>query len=320
MLFSAHVMLVVCACLLDAWLGDPVYRLHPVRLLGDGSQLCERWLFRLHLQGYLGGVLHGLAVVGGALAVWWGMGTLLGALHPWLTWLWDLLLAYSLLCMRDLYTHGLRVYQALGDLVQARRALAMMVGRDTDSLDQGGVVRASIESLSENLTDGVLTPLWALCLFGLPGLIVVKAVSTLDSMVGYKTARYRRFGWAAARADDLVHWLPARLSVPLIMLAAGLMRLHPLTAYHTARRDHGHLASPNSGWSEAAFAGALQVRLLGPIHYRGELRNQEYLGDPAWPADLNARHLHQALQLLRVCMVLAVMIGLGLALLASSWR
>jgi adenosylcobinamide-phosphate synthase len=95
----------------------------------------------------------------------------------------------------------------------------MLVGRDTEGLDRGAVVRATIESLSENLTDGVMTPLWALCLFGLPGLILVKAVSSLDSMVGYRNERYRRFGWAAARSDDLVHWLPARLSVPLPTLS-----------------------------------------------------------------------------------------------------
>jgi len=171
---------------------------------------------------------------------------------------------------------------------------------------------AAAYCLSENLTDGVLTPLWALCLFGLPGLILVKAVFSLDSMVGYKDERYRGFGWAAARSDDLVHWLPARLSVPLIALAAALLRLHPRLAISTARRWHGMLASPNSGWSEAACAGALRVRLIGPISYRGEVVNEAFLGEESWPADLDGRHLEQALHLILVCGLLALTFGVGL--------
>jgi adenosylcobinamide-phosphate synthase len=215
--------------------------------------------------------------------------------------------------LRDLLVHARRVLASLDDLPTARRHVAMLVGRDTDSLDRGGLVRATIESLSENLTDGVLTPLWALCLFGLPGLILVKAVSSLDSMVGHRNERYRRFGWAAARSDDLVHWLPARLSVPLISLAAALLRLHPRSAVCAARRWHGMLVSPNSGWSEAACAGALRVRLLGPISYRGEVVNEVFLGEDGWPADLDARHLEQSLHLVRLCGILALALGLALA-------
>jgi len=198
----------------------------------------------------------------------------------------------------------------------------MLVGRDTAQLDRGGVVRAAIESLAENLTDGVLTPLWVLCLFGLPGLILVKAVSSLDSMVGYKNERYRRFGWAAARSDDLVHWLPARLSMPLIALAAALLRLHPRLAVSTARRWRRLPASPNSGWSEAACAGALRVRLIGPISYQGRVVNETFMGDGDWPTALDGSHLNQALRLVLVCGVLALVFGLGLiaaAHLAWPW-
>ncbi len=201
------------------------------------------------------------------------------------------------------------------DLPTARRRLSLLVGRDTDHLPRDGIVRATIESLSENLTDGVLTPLWALGLFGLPGLIAVKAVSSLDSMVGYKNDRYRRFGWTAARSDDLVHWLPARLSVPLIALAAALLRLHPHLVWPTARHYHALLASPNSGWSEAAFAGALRVRLIGPIDYGGERVTEAFMGDPDWPADLGGADLRRALRLVLVlvCGLLALAVGLALA-------
>jgi len=315
-----HLALVLTACLTDGLFGDPVYRLHPVRLLGAWSLKWEKMLFAGGLNGYLGGLIHWVLVVGVALLIWWTMHRLLAFWHPWAAWVWDAFIAYSLLCLQDLLAHGRRVLTSLHELPQARRWVAMLVGRDTARLDRGGVVRAAIESLAENLTDGVLTPLWALCLFGLPGLILVKVVSSLDSMVGYRNERYRRFGWAAARSDDLVHWLPARLSVPLIALAAALLRLHPRLAVSTARRWHRLPASPNSGWSEAACAGALRVRLLGPISYQGRVVNETFMGDGDWPTALNGSHLDQALRLILVCGVLALVFGLGLIAIARlAW-
>lgn len=324
---TTHLALILAAGLLDALLGDPVYRWHPIRLIGALSLAAERRLFDRGLDGRAGGLLHWLIVVGAALAAWWLVRLGLAALQPWLACVWDLFIAYSLLCQRDLLVHGRRVLDALDDLPIARRRLAMLVGRDTAALSRGGVVRATIESLAENLTDGVLTPLWALGLGGLPGLILVKAASTLDSMVGYRNARYGRFGWTAARVDDLLHWLPARLSAPLIALAAALLGLRralgpgvagaaaqlrprraldPVAALGTAWRDHGRLPSPNSGWSEAAMAGALRVRLVGPAHYGGVAVARDWLGDPDWPADLDADHLRTALALTLVSAILAV--------------
>lgn len=307
-----HVALVLVAYLADSLFGDPVYRLHPIRLLGGWSLRWERILFARGFDGYLGGIVHWVLVLGSALLAWWALHRLLAFWHPWVAWIWDAFIAYSLLCLRDLLAHGRRVLASLDDLPGARQRVAMLVGRDTEQLDRAGVVRATIESLAESLTDGVLTPLWALCLFGLPGLIVVKAVSSLDSMVGYRTERYRRFGWAAARSDDLVHWLPARLSVPLIALAAALLRLHPRLAFSAARRWRRMLESPNSGWSEAACAGALRVRLIGPISYQGRVVNEAFMGDEDWPTELDRGDLDRALRLILVCGVLALAFGLGL--------
>ncbi len=315
---DAQLALLLAAVLLDALLGDPDYPLHPIRLLGHASIALERWLFARGWRGRFAGALHGVAVTLGALAAWWLVRLGLGGLHPALGWLWDLFIAYSLLCTRDLLDHGRRVLAVLGDLPQARARLRWLVSRDTDALDRGGVVRATIESLTENLTDGVLTPLWALALFGLPGLIVAKAISSLDSMVGYRTARYRRFGWAAARADDLLHWLPARLSVPLLAAAAALTGQHWRDVWPTARRWHGVLPSPNSGWSEAAAAGALRVRLAGPVSYRGALQHKPWMGDGAWPADLTAADLRRALWLVAVAAALALLPAVGLHLLVGG--
>lgn len=312
---NAHLALILCACLLDAALGDPFYPWHPIRLLARWSQHWEHWLFRKGWNGYGAGILHWLLVVSGALAAWYLIHLALLLLHPVLAWFWDLFTAYSLLCLRDLLAHGQRVLNALPHLPSARQHLSMLVGRDTAHLESAGIVRASIESLAENLTDGILTPLWALCLFGVPGLITVKAISSLDSMIGYKNERYQHFGWAAARSDDLVHWLPARLSVALISLAALILRQHPLLAWQAAWRYHALLASPNSGWSEAAVAGALRVRLIGPIYYSGQLVTQLFMGDSAWPAALDAADLRRALHLILVCGLLAIMLGLLLAAL-----
>ncbi len=311
-------VLVLAASLLDLAFGDPDYRLHPVRIIGDWSLLLERLLFALGWNGRAGGILHWLLVVTGALGLWWGVHLGLTWLHPMLAVLWDLYLAYSLLCLRGLAEQGGRVLKTLDDLPLAREHMRLLVGRDTEPLQRDGMVRAAIESLAENLTDAVLTPLWALCLFGLPGLILVKAVSTLDSMVGYKTDRYCQFGWAGARSDDLAHWLPARLSVILIALAAAILRLHPLLALRSAWRNHAMLPSPNSGWSEAACAGALRVRLLGSVWRHGKLINDRYLGDPDWPADLGAADLRRAIALIAVCTLLAL--GAGLMLMAWSCR
>jgi adenosylcobinamide-phosphate synthase len=313
---TPHLLLVLAACIGDGLFGDPVYRLHPVRLLGAWSERIESTLFALGLAGHVGGVLHWLLVVGTALGGWWSIHALLGQWQPWAAWAWDLFIAYSLLCLRDLLDQARHVRDRLDDIDAARERLTRLVSRDTRALDRPGVVRATIESLAENLTDGVLTPLWALCLFGLPGLVLVKAVSTLDSMVGYRSQRHRRFGWIAARADDLVHWLPARLSVAVIALAAALLRLHPREAVGSALRWHAVSDSPNSGWSEAAMAGALRVRLLGPIRYRGEIVNQAFIGDPAWPADPDRDHLHQAWRLALVAGLLAI--GLGLVMASAA--
>ncbi len=301
MALGADISLIVAAGLLDAWLGDPVYHWHPIRVLGRASLALEQQLFARRLDGYVGGCIHFWTLLGLALLTWGSIHWLLNQLSPLLAWAWDLYITYSLLCLRDLLVHGARVLDALNDPPQARRELAMLVGRDTQPLTRDGIVRATIESLAENLTDGVLTPIWALCLFGVPGLITVKVISSLDSMIGYRNARYHRFGWLSARADDLMHWLPARLSVPVVALAAGLTGQRPWLALSCAHRYHHLLPSPNSGWSEAAMAGALRIRLLGPIWHDNRLVNTLYLGDPLWPADLHADHLRRALTLIAWC-------------------
>lgn len=303
-------LLVLAAFGLDLALGDPRYRWHPVRLLGGLCAGYERTLRARGLDGYLGGMLHWTAMVVTALAVWAGIHLAVSFWHPVAAWCWDVLIAWHLLSLRDLLDHGRQVRRSLPNIEEARHWVGWLVGRDTDRMDRPAVVRATIESLSESTIDGVLTPLWALSLGGLPALIMVKVISTLDSMVGYQDSRYRRFGWAAARSDDLINWIPARLSVVVISIAAALLRLHPVEAVRSALRFHSLLPSPNSGWSEGAYAGALRVRLVGPIFRNGIKTNDLYIGEPHWPAALDERHLQGALRLTLVCGVLGLAAGL----------
>jgi adenosylcobinamide-phosphate synthase len=188
-----------------------------------------------------------------------------------------------------------------GDLPAARHAVGMIVGRDTAPLDQAGVARAAIESLAESFCDGVVAPLFWLLLLGLPGLWIYKAINTADSMIGHREERWRMFGWAAARTDDVANVVPARLA-GLVLCAVGG------GGWATLRRDARKHASPNAGWPEAAMAGLLGVRLAGPIAYDGAMHDKPWIGDGRTTAD--AADIRRALSVYRrVCAVLWIVAG-----------
>jgi len=191
------------------------------------------------------------------------------------------ILASSLLAQRSLYDHVDAVAAGLDQsLDRGRQAVSMIVGRDTGELSESGVCRAAIESLAESFSDGVVAPMFWLTVACLSGGIAYKAINTADSMIGHKTEKYIDFGWAAARTDDVLNWLPARLSVLWLVLAAVVVPgTSPWRALTVARRDARLHDSPNAGWPEAAMAGALGVRLMGPRTYDGEPVNKGWMGD-----------------------------------------
>ncbi len=206
------------------------------------------------------------------------------------------------LAQRSLHDHVASVLAPLarGDLPAARAAVAMIVGRDTEALDEAGVATAAIESLAESFCDGVVAPACWFLVAGLPGLFAAKAINTADSMIGHRTPRLLRFGWAAARADDGVNWLPARLSGVLICLAGR-------GGWRTMLRDAPHHASPNGGWPEAAMAGALGRRLGGPVCYDAEPAARAVLGTGTPP---DAADLASALRIYRsACLLLWCLVG-----------
>lgn len=210
----------------------------------------------------------------------------------------EAVLAASLLAQKELGARVATVAEALaGSLAGGRAAVAHLVGRDPDRLDEAGVARAAVESLAENASDGVVAPLFWLLVGGLPGIALYKAVNTADSMIGYRSERYRAFGRAAARLDDVVNWLPARLTGLLIALAAAIGGGDAAGAWAAMRRDARAHVSPNAGWPEAAMAGALGLRLGGPRVYGAVADNGAWLGEGR--ADLGPADITRALALYR---------------------
>jgi adenosylcobinamide-phosphate synthase len=215
----------------------------------------------------------------------WGLWVFGGWVHPLLGDAVGLLLIYFSVAGRDLAGHGQSVQRALegGDVPQARRRVAMLVSRDTEHLGEPGIARATVESVAENLVDGLTAPLLFAASFGPVGAMVYRAVNTLDAMFGYRNERYREFGWAAARLDDAANYVPARLTGPLLCLLAPLVGGSCAQAWATMRRDHGKHPSPNGGWSESAVAGALGVQLGGENRYFGAVSFRPLLGENRRP-------------------------------------
>lgn len=210
------------------------------------------------------------------------------------------LAAWPALAQRSLFDHVTPVVRALeaGDLPGARRAVGRIVGRDTLALDEAGVARAGIESLAESFCDGVVAPLFWLLVGGLPGVWAYKAVNTADSLIGHREEPFGPFGWAAARCDDLMNLIPARLSGFLLCIAAA-------GGWRVLWRDHARHASPNAGWPEAAMAGGLRVRLAGPVRYEGVLHDKPWIGGEG--GDATARKARAAIAIyLRACALLWV--------------
>ncbi len=308
----ATILLVALA--LDAILGDPpwLYRAvpHPVALLGRVIDWAET---RFNPEGgrrseaFQRGLLVAVAIAGGAFGLGWALSQLLGGIGG--GWLLEAILASTLIAYRSLFDHARAVAVALArSLADGRAAVAKIVGRDPETLDEPGVARAAVESLAENFSDGVAAPAFWYLLLGLPGLCAYKAINTLDSMIGHRTPQHQSFGKAAARIDDAVNWIPARVSGLILVLAAIFQRdADAGRAWRTLLRDAPKHRSPNAGWQEAAVAGALGFALAGPRRYGRQTVEDAWMGDGR--STLTAQDINAALALyLRAGAVLAVMV------------
>jgi len=315
---------ILAAVGLDLALGDPRWLPHPVRAIGWFAARLEtvarRWIRPLRLAG----ILTALAVYAAAGLGAWGVIYLAGRAHPWAGDMAAILVLYTTIAARDLARHSMAVFRALaaGDLAEARQRVARIVGRDTEPLDQPGVVRAAVESVAESTVDGVTAPLLFAVVAGPVGAMVYRAVNTLDSMFGHQDDRYREFGWAAARIDDAANYVPARLTAPLVCLAALVLGQRPWAALRTLVRDGRKHASPNAGLSEAAMAGALGVQVGGTNYYDGQPLPKPTIGDPLVP--LAARHivLANALMFTTAGLFLAISLAVrvGAVHVCQAWR
>ena len=301
--------IIAAALLIDLVLGDPHGFPHPVRLMGFAADRLERGL-RSHIAApFVAGLVFAAILVTGTYLVGLAAVWAAGRVHPAARTLLEILLVYTCLSVKNLFTETKKVHAALacGSLDTARRQTAMLVSRDTDQMDAAGIARAAVETVAENFVDGVLSPLFFAILLGAPGALAFKMVSTLDSMVGYKTPQYERFGKPAARLDDMANWIPARLSIPIISLAADLFCGTGRRAFATALAEGKNHKSPNAGRPEAAFAGALGVRLIGPGLYNGKRVDKPWIG-AVFPHP-GPSHILQACSL----MLFSAMIAGGLA-------
>jgi adenosylcobinamide-phosphate synthase len=296
------------AYLLDLLLGDPPGWPHPVRLLGRVIQYWESTLYQDRVGS---GALFWLAVMGTTFVLILGVLGMADLLPFWGGLAVLAYFLYSGLATRSLHQESHRVEAALekGDLEGARAHLAMVVGRETASLSAEEVRRAVMETVAENLADGVVAPMFFTLALGLPGLFFYKAANTMDSMVGYKNYWYARFGKVAARADDALNFLPARLTALLMIPTAAFIGLDWRGAWRILWRDRHQAASPNAGWPEAAMAGALGVRLGGAATYFGRQVNKPWIGEARQALD--QEHYRQAIRLLYGTSLL--MAGLTLA-------
>ena len=266
---------------LDLIFGDPVYRFHPVRMIGSMISWHEVGLRHSGMNGKFGGVLLSLLLILSILLFSIGIFKFLEYFHWTLSWIWYVFLGWSCLALGDLLKHSRQVAAAMEkeDLSLSKVTVGKLVGRDTDLMDLPACGRATVESVGENFNDGVIAPIFYFCLFGIPGILVYKVVNTLDSMVGYRNVQYQDFGWCSAKLDDLMSFIPARISWIFLSVAAVLYpKLSGSNALRVGWRDHFKLPSFNAGWCEATIAGALKIKLCGPIWRDGSLAQNVWLG------------------------------------------
>lgn len=303
---------------LDLLFGDPRWISHPVQWIGRLARFSEERLRRTRLPLRLAGVLAVIIVAGGSAAFCWLLIATASHLHRVAGLAVSIYLLYSSFAVRSLGDHAGAVQAALeaGDKELAREKVALMVGRDTAFLDEGGIALAATESVAENTVDGVTAPLFYALLFGPVGAIAYKAINTLDSTFGYKNERYLEFGWASARLDDAANYLPARLTVIAVAVAAVIGKLRFFDIFKSVWKGARLHASPNAGYPESAFAGALGVTLGGERSYGGEIHQVPLLG--VKPGQCNPLIIRQSIALMWMTAVLFLLSGIGIRLLIQS--
>ncbi|MBQ3444313.1 MAG: cobalamin biosynthesis protein CobD [Selenomonadaceae bacterium] len=303
----------VVAFLIDALIGDPRSRLHPVVLIGNLISVLEK-LLRRDLDSPTNKIIKGgilvSVVVAVALLVGLGVEALLQDVPSLAAQIFIQALVLSfMISPRSLSDAGREIYYLLEreDLTRARQKVGWIVGRDTQNLNEAEVTRATVETVAENTVDGIISPLFYFAIGGLPLAIAYRAINTMDSMLGYKNDKYLYFGRVAARLDDVANFIPARLTGLLFICAAVVLSLDYKNALKMMRRDARKHPSPNGGWAEATVAGALRIRLGGMNYYFGKPHFRAYMGEPE--ENLEAVHILGAIRMMYTATILFLMIA-----------
>ncbi|MBQ9387767.1 MAG: cobalamin biosynthesis protein CobD [Lachnospiraceae bacterium] len=310
---------VAAGFVIDLIIGDPHFIPHPVALIGKLIEVLERLLRRLFPRGKAAEVIAGgllwLVVTGVSFWLPFLILYLLGLLSPWAAFAVEAIMCWQILAVKSLRTESIKVYNALRDedYFAARRALSMIVGRDTSSLDAEGMIRATVETVAENTNDGIVAPLLFMAIGGAPLGFLYKAINTMDSMVGYIDPPYTYFGKIPARMDDIANLIPARLAALLMLLAGGIRGLRMGEGFRIFWRDRYNHKSPNSAMTESVCAGLLGVRLGGDAWYHGKLHKKKYIGDAKKTIRLS--DIKRACSLSYTTAFLALIVFLGAALL-----
>lgn len=287
------IALMIGLCM-DLMFGDPYWLPHPIRYIGKAIEVVEKFLRRENdseKMQRIKGVIELLVISLGTYAFYFGLKKVTYGVNFWLGVGVESLVIYQILAIKCLKDETMRVYNALesNDLPSARKWISYLVTRNTKEMDEEEIVKAAVETISENIVDGITSPLFFIAIGGAPLGMFYKAVNTLDSMVGYKNDRYLFFGWASARMDDVLNYLPARLTGLIIVGASYLFGYDGRNAWHILKRDKKNHSSPNSPYSEAPVAGALRIQLGGRATYFGVTKDKPTMGDAIVP--IHRKHI-----------------------------
>ena len=310
------------ALVVDTMFGDPRSKYHPVVLIGNCISFYESILYKKNTSAnhqILLGISTVLLVLMSVMIVVTGLLFIGGTIHPVAYSIVSLLCLYISISPRCLAEAGIEIANLLRkqDFLEARRKVGWIVGRKTSDLDESEITRATIETVAENTVDGIISPLFWFVLLGPWGAIGYRAINTMDSMLGYKNDRYLYFGRFAARLDDVVNYIPARLTLVLFVIAAFLCGKDWKHALRIAARDSAKHPSPNGGYAEAPVAGALHIRLGGHNVYHDKVTFRAYMGDPIEP--MVGRHIYQTIYLMYTVSILGVLCTMGSTYLINQW-
>jgi len=310
-----YLYIIPAAFILDQILGDPESLPHPIRWMGRSISALEPRFRKFNVSLKTSGAILSILLILLTLGLTSILILSAQIIHPVLKTFIEIILIYYCISIRSLRDSAMEVYRLLNhvELGAAKKKLSFIVGRDVEKLSEQGVAMATVETVAENLVDGVISPLFFAAIGGAPLAMAYKMVNTLDSMIGYKNKKYQDFGKAAARIDDFANFIPARLSVPIITLAVQILSGKGRRAFKTAIKEGSNHASPNAGYPEAAFAGGLGIKLGGPNYYGDQLVSKPYIGEKLETVEMG--HIKKACDIMMLSSFLYVFILIGIVVI-----